>query len=121
MCLESVKETIKPNTLIQSGWKQFNGTRDKPTFEAYSFKGSSAVPLDKWITAETKDVWSNTSTKYAAGFHIFEDEKELNNKSNKRRVYYRNVHTRGRDRSVTVVIAREMYVPADPDEWPPKG
>jgi hypothetical protein len=121
MCLERVNEKIpNPTTLILSGWKQFGGTDAKPKFEAFAFKGSGDVPLDKWITAESKVVSMGGRGSYDAGFHIFEDETELKGVA-KRRVYYRNVHTRGIDRSKSVVIAREMYVPSDSDAWPPRS
>lgn len=124
MCLESVSATINPTTLIQSGWKEFNGTQARPCFETYAFNGSRDVPLNKWITAEgnhpiTVSQW-HKGKSYDPGFHIYEDENELTTLHRKRRVYYRNVHTRGQDRSKTVVIAREMYVPSDPDAWPPR-
>jgi hypothetical protein len=121
MCLDSVTEKIdKPTTLIQSGWKEFQGNRAQPRFAAYAFKGSRDVPLDKWIAAEVQEIKVSTFKKYDAGFHIFEDEEEKTLPSVKRRVYYRKAHTRGRQNRSTVVIAAEMYVPSDPDAWPPQ-
>lgn len=121
MCLESVTETIKtPTALIQSGWKEFAGTTTGPRFQNFSFNGARNVPLDKWITAETKEVKISTFKKYTAGFHVYEDETELKGRQ-KRRVYYRNAHTRGRQNGFTIIIAPEIYVPSDPDGWPPQG
>src|SRR5271169_4710246 len=96
MCLSVVKDEVKkPTTLIQSGWKDFHGTRDVPAFAAFEYKGSKTVPLDQWLTAEgDKKVKISTFSSYTPGFHVYEDEKE-NLPSGKRRVYYRNVHTRG--------------------------
>lgn len=121
MCLSVVKDEMKkPTTLIQSGWKEFNGNNSSPQFTNFEYKGSRVVPLDQWLTAETKEVKiSMLKGSYAAGFHIWEDEMELPKKSVKRRVYYRNVHTRGMQNNLTVVIAQQMYVPSDPDGWPP--
>jgi hypothetical protein len=118
MCLATVSEQIgKPTTLIQSGWKRFDsGLLGKPKFENFTLKGSRSVPLDEWLVAEGGTA---KGSNYTAGFHIFEDEKEKL-PSDKRRVYYRKVHARGRDRALTTVVAQEMYVPSDPDAWPPQ-
>jgi hypothetical protein len=124
MCLSSVTTRLEPTTMVQSGWKKFRGYEAYKSctpslrFEAYAFQGSETVPLDKWIAAEVKEVKISTFKKYDAGFHIYEDEKE--NLPGKRRVYFRKAHTRGIQDGLTVVIAAEMYVPSDPDDWPPK-
>jgi hypothetical protein len=119
VCLSIVKDKFtEPIPLTQSGWKEFYGTPDKPTFSAYKFAGSNVVPLDKWITAEGDMV--DGGGNYKAGFHIYEDEREIKKGMNKfRRVYYRNVQTRGTQDTMTIVVAREMFVPSNPDAWPP--
>ena len=121
MCLSSISETVEPVSLIQSGWKEFDGPTAQPRFAAYSYKGTRDVPLDKWITAEGKNIKVSTFKHYDAGFHVYSEEQELKSRSQKRRVYYRNVHTRGTQDNLTVVIAKEIYVPSDPDAWPPRG
>jgi hypothetical protein len=124
MCLETVSDKIdKPTTLIQSGWKTFTGTQTQLRFENMPFKGSRDVPLDKWITAEATVEKISTGAvirgrDYKPGFHIYEDEQEVKSKTYKRRVYYRKVHTRGKQDGLTVIVALEMYVPSDPDAWP---
>lgn len=121
MCLETVKDRMdKPTTLIQSGWKTFNGPPAKPRFENFAFKSSKDVPLDKWITAEANvaEIVGRQISGYKPGFHIFEDETEF--KGKKRRVYYRRAHTRGLQDGLTIVVALDMYVPSDPDGWPPR-
>ncbi len=120
MCLDYGHFKVEPSTLIQSGWKDFGSATfgSKLRFDNFQYKGSKDVPLNKWITAEGDKV---SGADYRAGFHIYEDEKELNGsgKNSKRRVYYRNAHTRGRQSSLTVIVAQEMYVPSNPDDWPP--
>lgn len=126
MCLDSVTEQFdKPTTLIQSGWKRFNGSGRNLLFEAYQYGGTKDVPLDKWIKAEGTNI-AGRGQDYKAGFHVFEDETEFGKaggryyagKADKRRVYYRKVHTRGRQEGLSVVLATEIYVPSDPNAWP---
>jgi hypothetical protein len=120
MCLQAVTAKLEPTTLIQSGWKKFAGTSKQPRFEVFGNAGSMEVPLDKWLKAETETkIIGDSGNSYEAGFHIYEDEQELT-RNNFRRVYYRNAHTRGREK-FTIVIAREIFVPSDPDAWPPRG
>lgn len=120
MCLEYVREKVAPTSLIQSGWKEFSGgyNTNKLSFQNFPFRGSQTVPMDQWLTAEGDG--KVRGGDYKPGFHIYEDEKELDGRSRKRRVYYRRVHTRGTQDGLTVVIAQEMYVPTNPDAWPPK-
>lgn len=127
MCLESGHYRITETPLVQSGWKQFNGSSSKPEFDAYQFGNHKTVPLNQWIRAEEKSVATESSTVYTSGFHIIEDEKDVNEdrgnyykKEKLRRVYYRFAHTRGKQDNFSVVVAREMYVPANPNDWPPK-
>lgn len=128
MCLESGFKSIEKSGAVQSGWKVFVGTSSQPAFQSMTYKNSALVPLDKWIAAEGGQIKTGglLSGGYDAGFHIFEDEQELKAISNwsgttgtKRRVYYRNAHTRGKQSGATIVVALDMYVPSDPDGWPP--
>lgn len=119
MCLDSVTRQLEAVTLIESGWKNFSGTLDKPQFENYPLWGDRNVPLDRWLTAERTVI---APIKYDAGFHIYTDETEHRNRSKTlRRVYFRKAHTRGVQGAKTVAIAGEMYVPSDPDGWPPRS
>lgn len=121
MCLDYVNERITtPVALIQSGWKVFHGSGNKLHFQVQSFKGSNAVIFDKWLVAEGTTATGSEHLRggaYPAGFHIYEDETEVKGKS-VRRVYYRNVLVRGTQYE-KLVVAKEMYVPSDPDGWPP--
>lgn len=117
MCLENVTRRPTPTTLIESGWKEFNG-RSILQFKSVQLRGSYDVPLDQWITAEEKKVSS-----YTSGFHVYSDERQLRRngsvESQYRRVYFRNAHTVGIQDNKTISVAKEMYVPSDPDAWPP--
>lgn len=119
MCLESITNAnMDKTTMVQCGWKSFGGTTSVPEFASYFFASGRAVPLDRWITAEGKG-----PGQYGAGFHIYSDEKELMPSPHRvyyRRVYYRRPHTKGKQDCRTVVVASEMYVPSDPDGWPPR-
>jgi hypothetical protein len=121
MCLEMITKRVEDPSCIVSGWKRFKGTAAEPHFDVYAFSGSSKVPLDKWIHAEEEKLSVPGSyATYTSGFHVFSDEQETN-KSGKifRRVYYRGVEVIGRQDGYEVAIARQMYVPSDPDAWPP--
>lgn len=79
-----------------------------------SYKGEKRVPLDEWIVAEEQPVGN-----YTSGFHVYTDETQK--ESQWRRVYYRHVHTKGTQNGKSVVVARELYVTAREDDWPPLG
>jgi hypothetical protein len=123
MCLDRVYAKVyKPTPLIQSGWKAFDtGSKGGLLFQQQSLNGSHSVPLDTWIKAEAPGgKIIGPGENYPAGFHIYEDETEIKYESWKpRRVYYRFAHTRGIQNSKTVVLATEMFVPSEPDDWPP--
>ena len=121
MCLDSVTRTLESATLIESGWKNFSGSKGLPQFSVFTFQGKKNVPLDEWITAEETKVVSHSP--YTSGFHIYADETEKSFKDlgTMRRVYFRKAHTRGMQSGVTVIIVREMFVPSDPDAWPPRS
>lgn len=123
MCLSRITESYDlPCPMITDGWKQFSGTEAKPRFSSYTVNGQSDVPLDKWIIASQdrapSGVRASDGNMYEAGFHVYANEP----KSTKgyRRVFVRNITCRGEDGQETI-IAREMYVPSDPNGWPPKG
>lgn len=114
MCLDSVTRSLATSSLVESGFKRFTDSKDGLCFENVGLRGKSTVPLDQWITAEEKNIGS-----YTSGFHIYVREKEHSEK-NLRRVYFRRAHTRGRQGGKTIDVAREMFVPSDPDAWPPR-
>lgn len=120
MCLEVVSNTKpEPSALIQSGWKHFGGTNAAPTFEIMNYRGSRTVPLNEWLVAEGKKI-KDYGAEYKAGFHVYCDEDEIRKDyGSHRRVYYRQVHTRGHQHNKNVVIATEIYVPSNPNAWPP--
>jgi len=115
MCLDSGHYSVDRTTLVQSGWKDF-GTGSALKFQAFQLNGKKDVPLDKWLTAEGTTV---SGSNYPAGFHIYVNETEFKG-SKYRRVYFRNAHTHGTQDGKTILVAREMFVPSNPDDWPPK-
>jgi hypothetical protein len=122
VCLSAITEQYeRPSLLILDAWKTFAGSASRPCFESYPYRGESYVPLDQWIEAEgTKDVVSSDGKKYKAGFHVFEEAKdEPKPYAPRRRVYVRRVRTKGKQDKDTVLVADEMYVPSDPEAWPP--
>ena len=61
---------------------------------------------------------------YDPGFHVFAEEPK--SKIGYRRVFVRNISSRGKDSGTgssydhkEVIIAQEMYVPSDQNAWPP--
>lgn len=127
MCLQTVAEKFDSSTLIIDGWKEFGGTSSKPEFAAFSLGGKKGVPLDEWISADSESIFGKAKgvvatdgKTYVPGFHIYEDEDEARKLGASRRVYSRRMHTRGIQDKATVIIAQEMYVPSNPNGWPPK-
>jgi hypothetical protein len=126
MCLSIVKETYdNPSGLIMDAWKEFGGTARKPTFQQFTIAKSADVPLDKWITATDehtpgKKITALDSKPYAPGFHVFYNEQELKEMGGLRRVFVRKITCLGIQTSKQVVVAQEMFVPSDPNGWPPK-
>src|SRR5207253_6408355 len=114
MCLDAGYRSIEPSSLVQSSFKLFDGSAAVPKFQVMPLADKLEVPLDKWLTAE------GGTSYYPAGFHIYIDETEFTLKNKLRRVYFRNAHTRGSQDKKTIVVAREMYVPSNPDAWPPR-
>lgn len=122
MCLDTVTERYEnPSSVIQSGYKTFKGSNAVPQFQAQPYRGKNIVPLDEWLVAEEKTVLANDQKNYTTGFHVCIDEKEVEKyQSGKgRRVYFRYAHTRG-FQGGEILIAKELYVPSDPNGWPPK-
>lgn len=118
MCLDSVTGKVQPDALIQSGWKVFAHGRPLLHFENFAYKGEKRVPLEEWIVAEEQKANSG-ATSYTTGFHVYTNEKQK--ESNWRRVYYRLAHTKGTQSGKECVVARELYVTAREDDWPPLG
>lgn len=120
MCLQTVQKHIdKPTTLIEGGWKYFNGP-DNNLFPHNKWNKVNKCPLDRWITAEGGDI---DSGRYKAGFHVFTDEakvRKIPGAADVRRVYFRRVTAQGVDSGIETVVAQEMYVPSQKDAWPPK-
>jgi hypothetical protein len=120
MCLSRILEQHDtPSAVITGGRKQFNGTDNKPKFASYALHGSQDVPLDQWIAADTSQKISASTGQYEAGFHVYDEDTKETNQAPYRLVFVRNISASGLEGSRKVVIAREMYVPSDPDGWPP--
>lgn len=118
MCLDSVTQKLEPSNVIESGWKEFSGTQRRPEFQNVGLKSGNNVPLDQWIKAEGTKIGSG-SVSYDAGFHIYSNEREFLTRNPYRRVYFRNAHTLGKQDNKTVTVVRELFVPTDPEAWPP--
>jgi hypothetical protein len=119
MCLSKIEHTyVRPSGLIVDGWKQFSGTKSAPEFSV--MKGAGAVKLDEWMQASGPQIRSDYGEDYAAGFHVYADEPKQ--PQGYRRVYVRGVTCSGRQSNDTrCLIAQELYVPSDPNAWPPKA
>ena len=118
MCLTKVVNTYdKPTDLIVDGWKEFEGYGSSLKFQNFG----GAVRQDAWLKANdvksTTDITANDGKKYKSGFHVYADEKDKPRGC--RRVYLRTVTCAGEQSGSKCVIAQEMYVPSDPDAWPP--
>lgn len=125
MCLEKIKEQYdNPSEVVLSGYKVFSGTTSAPCFANQHLKGNNWVPLDKWIVAEPTSIKATCGTKYDTGFHVYTEEPQKiksNHQGEARRVYMRKVHTLGEQSNLETVIAQELYVPSNPNAWPPTG
>ena len=120
MCLSSVSEQYdQPSSFIQDGWKKFGGSVKNPEFENQTLRGYRGVPLNQWLKADNSTmILATDNTEYELGFHVWPEESE--GRSGRRRVFVRYLTTRGMQSNEEVVIARELYVPSDPNSWPPK-
>jgi len=121
MCLSKIYETYEsPSSLIQDGMKEFTGYEPNLEFQNMNLRGAREVPLDTWIKAEVQSIKAGDSKYYETGFHVYEDDPKKKHGSKFRRVYVRFITCRGEQDGKKVLIAREMYVPRDPNGWPPK-
>lgn len=130
MCLDTIKEHYDtPSMVITDGWKRFSGNTHYDTakygdlkFSNNPLNGIHSVPLDKWIKADPSFIETTDKQEYYTGFHVYTDEKEAKSRiGTVRRVYIRQVTVLGRQSNLDVVIAQEMYVPSDPNSWPPQS
>jgi len=119
MCLDKNYSKLDPVSLIETGWKEFAGSKSKPEFAVMCLNDSKLVPLDQWITAKGGHVNTGIIGGYRAGFHIYIDPKESGS-AKRRRVYFRNAYVEGSQSGHKCVVAKEMYVPSDPEGWPPQ-
>jgi hypothetical protein len=120
MCLSKVTVTPAPSDLIVDGWKEFGLKGTKLAFQNVS----GTVETDKWMQASESGaptgLRADDGQKYKAGFHAYFDEREAKRFSvTFRRVYLRNITCIGDQDGRKCVVAQEMYVPSDPDAWPP--
>jgi hypothetical protein len=121
MCLSSVVQAYtQPHALIEGAWKELVGRDAAPRF--VNFGGF--VPLDKWLRAEEihppQDIEAGDGKKYEAGFHVYTEEALRGRaRARRRRVYVRRVTCVGRQDGDDAMVAQELYVPSDPEAWPP--
>lgn len=126
MCLAKVTESYEPPCpMITDGWKELGSDPKNPSV-GMTVNGKSAMPLDTWITATNEHaktgIKASDGNIYEPGFHVYANEPtSAYDKKTQRRVFVRNITCRGTDRSCETLIAREMYIPSDPNGWPPKG
>jgi hypothetical protein len=118
MCLTKVVTTyVKPSGLIVDGWKEFIGSGSSMKFPNYG----GSVALDVWLRADeirpTMDITASDGKKYKSGFHAYADEQ--GKPSYCQRVYLRSITYAGEEGGRKCVIAHEMYVPSNPNAWPP--
>jgi hypothetical protein len=131
MCLTKVLEIYSnPSSVITDGWKEFRVVNGKKLeFATFSLDGKSVasgtgmeVPMDKWIKASSISVLASDKNYYSSGFHVYTDETaKSHTHMARRRVYIRKVKTKGLQEGEECLIADEMYVPSDPNGWPPKN
>jgi hypothetical protein len=120
MCLTTIDEqNDSPSNMIMSGWKEFS-TRGASNleFQNNALRGNNQVPLDQWIVAEKQLIKATDGKKYNTGFHVWIDETKESKKLT--HVYIRKISTIGTQDTKRVAIAEEMYVPSNPNDWPPK-
>jgi hypothetical protein len=123
MCLDLVTEIYDtPSPLIVDGWKSFTGTPANPKL-SMSIKGVYEVPFDKWIQATdehaTCGIKADDHNTYAPGFHAYAEESRKPTQ-NLRRVFLRKITCLGQQDGKKTVVAQEMFVPSNPNGWPPK-
>lgn len=122
MCLDAVNEIYDhPSPVVTDGWKEIDAR--KPRFQ-FNVNGTKDIPFDRWLTATNEHAKSGIKADdgqtYEPGFHIYADEKELKRKNSCQRVFVRGITCLGKQDGMTVVIAREMYLPSDKNGWPPR-
>jgi hypothetical protein len=109
----------KPSDLIVNAWKEFDGS--KPVTLSFTNFGGT-VKLDTWLVAsEVKppiNITASDGKTYRAGFHAYAAERASRRIT--RRVYLRKITCIGDQDGSKAVVAQEMYVPTDPDGWPPQ-
>jgi hypothetical protein len=120
MCLSKINSTYdKPSNVIVDGWKEFSGAGKSLTF----VNMTGDVALDRWLFANLIrppiKIKAGDGKEYQAGFHVYADETETKKFLHYRRVYLRRITCAGNQDGKACVIAQEMYVPSDPDAWPP--
>jgi hypothetical protein len=118
MCLATARK-VTPTTLVMDGWKLFYGSETNLKFRSSSLTGSSGVSFNVWLKAEEIEISASDGTKYMTGFHVYDDYEQVRKLADIRRVYYRNVTYIGKQDKESCIIAQEMYVPSNPEGWPP--
>ena len=108
MCLDVAYKKRPPKTGV--GWKIFTRVDYTYSFKYRQLNGTFLVPTDVWLTAENKNIHATYGLReYPSGFHIYLDKPDGIVVV---RVKYRNGHTYGRQDGLRIVVASEMFVPA---------
>jgi len=116
MCLETVNQLTTPSTLIVSGYKFFNTTWRGIAFLQQTDK---ECKYDTWLRAEGPELRADDGKMYPAGFHVYVEDVGYPCSGTKRRVYARRVIAEG-IQDKPVIIAQEIYIPRNDNDWPPK-
>jgi hypothetical protein len=119
MCLSKIEAVIdQPSDLIVDGWKEFDGS--KPALSFTNFGG--VLKMDTWLVASEvqppMNITASDGKTYKAGFHAYAEEGAWRRAP--RRVYLRKITCIGEQDNKKVVVAEELYVPTDPNGWPPQ-
>lgn len=112
MCLSRITKVYKkPTSKVTRAWKVFDGEPSNLAFEYRSLGGKQYVERGKWLTAEQID----DGYGYITGFHAFTSRKDAQNwacyRQNVVAVKVRGITTRGLQRDMVTIVAREMFVP----------
>jgi hypothetical protein len=117
MCLNKITRIHKkPSNKVRTAWKVFSPFPGELHFPYFSWKGSSRVPMGKWLKAK-RNIWEE---RYPPGFHAFETKAgaEAWRDAHLRchvcvRVLLRGVETVGHQGALKTLVAREMFVPEE--------
>ena len=125
MCLYVIKERLAGRgTKSHIGWKVFDKYLDFKSDFPYGFRyypneNSMVVPVNRWLKATNVSIGSimGTGPRYDSGFHIYTNRYVAEGNAQfwdhlvVAKVRYRGIVAKGKEASMQVVVAKEMYVP----------